>query len=207
MNTIRLAGFAEIAGRIVGRLQRMRRPDAATLLEQTRSLIADQRGVSAVEFAMLLPLMITLYLGAVEISQGVGIDRKVTLTTRTVADLASQVSSINNSDMTNLLNASAAVIVPYDTSKLKVTVSEVTIDSNGTAKIVWSDTLNGTARAVGSTVTLPTALNVASTSLIWSEVSYTYKPTIGYVVTGTLNLADQIYMRPRVSDSVTRTNS
>src|SRR3954467_10586585 len=91
----------------------------------------DGRGVSAVEFAMLLPLMVTLYLGTVEISQGVGIDRKVTLTTRTVADLASQVSSINNADMTNMLNASSAVIVPYDTTKLKVTVSEITIDSTG----------------------------------------------------------------------------
>jgi Flp pilus assembly protein TadG len=170
-------------------------------------LVNDQRGVSSVEFAMLLPLMITLYLGAVEISQGVGIDRKVTLTTRTVADLASQVSTINNADMTNLLNASAAVIVPYDTSQLKVTVSEITIDNNGTAKIAWSDTLNGTKRAVGSTVSLPAALNVANTSLIWSEVAYTYKPAIGYVVTGTLNLSDQIYMRPRLANSVARVNS
>src|SRR5438270_13049114 len=86
----------------------------------------DRHGVSAVEFAMLLPLMITLYLGSVEISQGVGIDRKVTLTSRTVGDLASQVSSISNTDMTNLLNAASAVVVPYDLSKLKVTVSEVT---------------------------------------------------------------------------------
>ena len=62
---------------------------------------------------MLLPLMITLYLGAVEISQGVSINRKVTLTARTVADLASQVSSISGGDMTNLLNASAAVIAPF----------------------------------------------------------------------------------------------
>jgi Flp pilus assembly protein TadG len=167
----------------------------------------DKRGVSAVEFAMLLPLMITLYLGSVEVSQGIGIDRKVTLTTRTVADLASQVSSINNADMANMLNASAAVIAPYDTSKLKVTVSAVTIDSSGVAKVAWSDTLNGTKRAVGSTVTLPAALNVANTTLIWSEVAYSYTPTIGYVITGTLNLADQIYMRPRLSDTVTRINS
>src|SRR4051812_41111066 len=90
----------------------------------------DKRGVSAVEFAMLLPLMITLYLGSVEISQGVGIDRKVTLTTRTVADLASQVASIASSDMTNMLNASSSVIAPYDSTKLKVTVSAVTIDAN-----------------------------------------------------------------------------
>jgi Flp pilus assembly protein TadG len=104
--------------------------------------------------------------------------------------------------MSHILSASSAVISPYDTTKLKVTVSEVTIDANGTAKIVWSCTLGGSVHAVGSTVTVPTALNVASTSLIWGEAAYTYKPTIGYVVTGTLNLSDQIYMRPRLSDAV-----
>ena len=177
------------------------------LMQQLVRLGRDQRGVSAVEFAMLLPLMITLYLGTVEISQGVGIDRKVTLTTRTVADLASQVSSINNADMTNLLAASASVIAPYDTSKLKVTVTRVDVDANGSAKVKWSDTLGGTARAVGSTVILPTALNVPNSSLIWSEVAYSYTPTIGYVVTGTLNLSDQLYMRPRLSDKVERVPS
>ncbi|MCC6775296.1 MAG: pilus assembly protein [Hyphomicrobiales bacterium] len=167
----------------------------------------DQRGVSAVEFAMLLPLMITLYLGTVEISQAIGVDRKVTLTARTVADLASQVQSINNSDMANLLKASSSVIMPYDSNKLKVTVSRVDIDSNGAAKVVWSDTLGGNAHSVGGAVALPAALKVPNTSLIWGEVSYTYTPTIGYVVTGPLNLSDQMYMRPRLSDTVTRVNS
>jgi Flp pilus assembly protein TadG len=173
-----------------------------TLSQQVARLRRDQEGASAVEFAMLLPLMLTLYLGAVEISQAVGIDRKVTLTSRTVADLASQASSISSSDMSNILNASSAVISPYDATQLKVTVSEVTIDANGSAKIVWSCTLGGIAHAVGSTVSLPAALNVANTSLIWGEAAYAYKPAIGYVVTGTLNLSDQIYMRPRLSDSV-----
>src|SRR3954452_16601784 len=149
------------------------------LARQISSLRRDQSGVSAVEFAMLLPLMITLYLGTVEISQGVAIDRKVTLTTRTVADLASQVSSMTSSDMTNVLNASTSVIAPYDTSKLKVTVSQVSIDANSVPKIVWSCTLNGVAQSVGATVSLPTALKVPNTSLIWGQVSYNYKPTIG----------------------------
>jgi Flp pilus assembly protein TadG len=177
------------------------------LSERLQRFVNDPRGVSAVEFAMLLPLMLTLYLGGVEISQGVSIDRKVTLTTRTIADLASQVASINNASMTNMLNATTAVMSPYSTANLKVTVSSVTIDANGVAKIAWSDTFQGTKRAVGSTVTLPAALNVANTSLIWSEVSYSYTPTIGYVVTGTLNLNDQIWMRPRLSDTVVRVNS
>jgi Flp pilus assembly protein TadG len=176
-----------------------------TLAGRARRLSSDQSGVSAVEFAMLLPLMLSLYLGTVEISQGIAADRKVTLTARTVADLVSQVTSINNAGMTNSLNAAAAVMAPYSVSKLKVTVSSVSIDAQGKATIAWSDTYNGTARATGSTVTLPTALAVPNTSLIWSEVQYSYTPTIGYVITGTLTLKDQIYMRPRLSDSVART--
>jgi Flp pilus assembly protein TadG len=86
------------------------------LSQQVAGLGREQDGGTAVEFAMLLPLMLTLYLGAVEISQAVAIDRKVTLTSRTVADLASQASSISSSDMSNILGASSAVIAPYDAS-------------------------------------------------------------------------------------------
>jgi Flp pilus assembly protein TadG len=170
-------------------------------------LAKDERGVSAVEFAMLLPLMVTLYLGTVEVSQGIGVDRKVTLTARTVADLVSQVTSVSNNDMTNSLNAATAVMAPFPTGNLKVVVSSVTIDAQGNATIAWSDTLNGTAKSTGATVTLPSALAIPNSSVIWGEVQYTYKPVIGYVVTGTLTLKDQIYMRPRMSEDVKRTTS
>jgi Flp pilus assembly protein TadG len=172
-----------------------------------RKFASNTEGMAAVEFAMIFPLMLTLYFGAAELSQGIGADRKVTITSRTVGDLVSQVTSINNADMTNSLNAAAAVMAPYPVANVKVTVSSVTIDSSGKATIAWSDTLNGTARTKGAVVTLPAGLAVPSTSLIWSEVQYSYKPTVGYVVTGTLTLQDQIYMRPRLSDSVTRVNS
>lgn len=173
----------------------------------TRRFARDDRGVSAVEFAMLLPLMVTLYLGSVEVSQGIAADRKVTMTARAVADLVSQVSSINNAGMQNVLAAASSVMTPYDVSKAKVTVSLITIDANGNATISWSDSLNGTARTKGSAVTLPAALKVANTSLVWGETSFTYQPVVGYVISGTLNLKDQIYMRPRLSDTIARTAS
>jgi hypothetical protein len=87
-----------------------------------------------------------------------------------------------------------------------VVVSRVDIDNNGVARVVWSKTKNGTARAVNSTVTLPAALNVNNTSLIWAETSYDYTPTVGYVITGTKTLKDQIFMRPRLSDTVACNN-
>ena len=170
-----------------------------------RRFAGDKRGVSAVEFALLLPLMVTLFLGSTEVSQAISASRKVTLVSRTVADLVSQVATVNNSSMSDILKASSAITSPFSADGLMVTVSCVDIDANGKATIGWSDTLNGTAHGVGSAVTLPAALNVANTSLIWTEVQYNYKPTIGYVITGTLALKDRMYMRPRVSATVTRT--
>ena len=71
--------------------------------------------------------------------------------------------------------------------------------------MVWSDTLNGTARAVGSTVMLAAGLATPNTYLIMGEASYVYNPTYGYVLTGTMTLSDQIFVRPRQSNSIART--
>jgi Flp pilus assembly protein TadG len=174
------------------------------LLARLSAFAADQRGVSAVEFAILLPLMLTLYLGGAEISQAVSADRKTTLVAHTVGDLTAQASNVASSDVTNIFSAATAVAYPLSSSNLTVTLSSICIDSTGTrATIGWSQTLNGTARSGTVTSLIPSALMVANTSLIWGEAHYAYKPTIGWTITGTLNLGDQFFLRPRLSCSVT----
>ena len=169
-----------------------------------RRLSVDQRGVSAVEFAILLPLMLTMYLGGVEISQAVSADRKTTLVAHTVGDLTAQASNVATADVTNILNAAAAVAYPFPVTNLAVTLSSVCINSAGTvATIGWSQTLNGTARTGTVTTSIPSALMIANTSLIWGEATYNYKPTIGWTITGTLALKDKFFLRPRLSCSVT----
>jgi Flp pilus assembly protein TadG len=170
-------------------------------------LAKDQRGVSAVEFALLAPLMITVYLGGVEVSQAVSIDRKVSLSARAVADLVSQGTTITNAEMDNIKTAAKTVVSPFPTGQLKVTVSSVKIDADKKAKVEWSDALNTSARPKDQDVTLPAGLTVANTWIIWAEVEYAYTPAVGYVLTGTMKLSDQIYMRPRLQDSVGRTAS
>lgn len=176
------------------------------LIQGIRRLAGDLRGVSAIEFALLAPVMITLYLGGVEVSESIGISRKVTLTAGALANLAAQTATISNDEMTNILNAATSVVSPYPKTKLKVTVTCIDIDSTGKAIVKWSETSQGTARSVGSVVTLPSALAVPSTSLIFSEVSYDYTPAIGYTITGTMTLSDKMYMSPRQSATVTRTS-
>jgi Flp pilus assembly protein TadG len=159
----------------------------------------DEGGVSAVEFALLLPVMIALYLGSVEISSGVSIQRKVTLTAGTVANLTAQSTSLSTSDVNNILNASTSILAPYSTTGASVTVSCIGINSSGVAKVDWSVSKGGAARSTGSVVSIPSALAVPSTQLIFSEVSYPYKPTVGYTISGTLTLSDRMYSSPRIS--------
>jgi Flp pilus assembly protein TadG len=165
------------------------------------------RGISAVEFAMLLPVMMTLYLGTVEASQGIGADRKVKLTASTLADLTTQYTNITDADMSNILNAGSAIIAPYSATNLKETVSELSINAQGVATVVWSNTLNGTALTAGQTVTVPASLAVPNTYLIYAQTQYSYNPTYGYVMVGTITLSDQSFMSPRESASVSRSAS
>jgi len=181
------------------------RSSLSSLRARLVALAHDPRGVSAVEFAMILPLMATMYFGTAEVSQGVSADRKVSLTARSVADLASQMTSLSGSTSANsptdILSASSGIMYPFATSNMKATVSCINISSSNVATVAWSYTLNGTARSTGSTITIPTALNVASSALTYAEVSYSYKPVVGYVITGTLTLSDTMYMRVRQSNT------
>ena len=157
----------------------------------------DRRGVSAVEFAFIAPVMIGLYLGCVEISDGVAADRKVSLTAGALANLTAQATTISTTDMTNILDASSAIIAPYIAANLTMTVSCLSIDANKNATVKWSVTRNGTVKS--GSLTIPAALAVANTQLIYSEVSYAYTPIVGYTITGTLTLSDQMYMSPRIT--------
>jgi len=177
------------------------------LARRLRRFARDREGVSAVEFAMVVPIMVTLYLGCVELSQGLAMNFKSTFAARTVADLTSQYVSINNATMTSILGAASTVVAPYSAANMVVTVSEITTNASGQGSITWSDSLNGTAHPVGQLVNLPTNLQTPNITLVWGEVSYPYTPQWGYVVTGTLNLYQSTYFYPRLSTSIQRVNS
>jgi len=157
-------------------------------------------GLAAIEFAILLPAMLLLYLGAFELTQAIAIQRLVTMTASTVANIVTQYSSISESQtMPDILNSSATVLTPYSSSNATVVVSAITVNASGTATIAWSQALNGTARTVGQVVTLPAGLDVPNTTVIWGETTYAYTPTIDYMHLGTMNLYSSVYMLPRSS--------
>jgi Flp pilus assembly protein TadG len=167
-------------------------------------LAGDRSGVAAVEFAMILPLMLTLYLGANEFGHALTIKRKVTHVTSSIADLVTQSETISDADMANILDAAASIMDPYDSDGLEMKVSLIAIDEDNAATVVWSDARNDTPLTVGAEVTVPDDVNTADTHVVVTEVHYEHTPTIGYVLTGTLDLWDEFYLRPRYVEEVGR---
>jgi Flp pilus assembly protein TadG len=174
-------------------------------LHHVRNFWADSRAVSATEFAIVLPFMLVLWIGGIELGNGLAISVKVSETAHTVADLVSRNACVTSGTLDTMLSASSATIAPYAAANAAVVVSEVSTDASGKATVTWSRALNGTARPVNQPMTLPSSLGTpspANISLILGEVSYQYTPNLGYTISGTITIAENYYLFPRVTSAV-----
>jgi len=175
----------------------MRRPT-----DICRRFVASTRAVAAIEFGMILPVLLLLFLGSYDAGRALAIDMKVRSATYTLAAITNQYTTIQSTDMQAIVGATSVVLAPYPSSPIVVVVSQLTISASGKATVSWSYSLNGTARSLGSTVTIPSALATPGSYLIYGEVSYTYTPSFGYFLTGPITLADNLYVTPRSSTCI-----
>lgn len=170
-----------------------------------RNLWVDTRAMAAVEFAMVVPFMLLLLIGGIELGNARAIGVKVSETAHAIADLVSRNACVTDSALNTMLGASAATIAPYASGNATVLVSEVSTDANGKATVTWSKALNGTPRQVSQPITLPSALGTpspANVSLLLGEVTYRYTPNLGYTISGTIPISESYYLYPRVSSDV-----
>jgi Flp pilus assembly protein TadG len=200
-----------------------------SLLFRVRKFSTAADAVAATEFAIVVPFMLVLLVGGVELGDGMAINVKVSATAHSVADMVTQNTSLSTTSMQNILTGATAIIAPYPTtnssgnSLLSVTVSEISSDANGNLTLRWSQSYNGASFGTGrpsvnssttppyGALTLPTSLNGTAgnannvnnqndqVSFIVSEVSYAYTPNLGYTISGTLNLGDSYWLFPRCS--------
>jgi Flp pilus assembly protein TadG len=160
-------------------------------------LLKNTSGLAAVEFAMILPIMLVLFFGTVEMSNGVAVYRKVTLMAHTLSDLTSQSVEVQDSDLTNFFAASTGVMTPYSATPIAQTITEIWVNPSGQARVQWSS--GSSPLTPGTTFgNLPSNLAVPNSYVIYSQVSYLYTPAVGYIMSKTgVTLSDFAYTRPR----------
>ena len=165
----------------------------------------DERGVSAVEFALLAPVLIAFYFGMAEFCQGFMAQKRMGHVSAMVADLVAQEETVSRANIDDIFDIGGLIMKPFATSGLKQRVSSVTRTS-GVARVDWSRGDGLTARAVNSTITLPTDLIANGESVIVSEATYDYDSPVDYFMPGITRFSHIYYLRPRTVDKTLCSN-
>ncbi len=197
----------------------MRVAAMATLRRKLPRFLADRRGVGAMEFALIAPLLLALYFISMELSLGFETDKRIDRIGSMVADLVTQKPSIKKADVEEIMQLANTLLQPYDRSKPKVVVTaiQITNDTTPKAQVVWSrqmaDGKFTQPFKKDSIVAVPDNLKIANSFFIRVSSSLEYKPLITWSasqkttlgLTGAfdnISLGDTYYLRPRMTATI-----
>lgn len=194
-----------------------------------RHFLASTRGIAAVEFGIVFPMLLLMLLASIDAGRAIAIYMKVRAATYALNAMANQYTAIQDIDVQNIEGAASAVLAPYPSGPIGLRISQIEITTGGPV-VAWSNALNMTAYARGDTgVSVPANLAGTSTPnnacpvspasanlytagnvngkgcyLLLAEVQYTYTPMFGAFVTGPITFSDSLYVTPRNSICVVR---
>jgi Flp pilus assembly protein TadG len=199
-------------------------------LRPLRRLLKNDGGIAAVEFALILPLMLMIYMGLVELSRGMRTAQRLDLIAHTLSDLTAQKldcpnpaagtsattcasgqAGLSEADISAIFLAANTIMgLASSDSSIQMTVSEVNITSpsagNWQAKTSWTVTRNGGAARPCNAVLSPANATPVSVSTIppsYVQVTNGVNPTTGPII-----VADVIYAyKPGVSFELFKWNS
>jgi Flp pilus assembly protein TadG len=183
----------------------MTRPRPPRRLRPLAGFWRDRRGVSAVEFALIAPVLIIMYCGMAELTQAMMAQRRLSNIASSIGDLVAQNSQTGPLKTADIFTIGKTIMAPFSVSTLKMCVASVSSDATGKDTVVWSQpsTTMSTCPAAGAVLTdVPVGVLPASKTVILARASYVYTSPIQLVMPTSLTFSRTYYLRPRKSDAV-----
>jgi Flp pilus assembly protein TadG len=179
-----------------------------------RRIMAERGGASAVEFAFLAPLLISIYVTSFEITEGYTAADKVLKAAGTVADVVTRQPSVDKAFLGQMIDTAEAILAPHPVSDLALKVTGITIDSAGNPKVLWSwDQDNQRPYATGAAATVPEDMRLPSSFLVRAELSVPHTLLLflgsGSDFSGdtrTVTLSREFYYRQRLGNDIACTD-
>ena len=181
-----------------------RRP--GRLLRAVRRFVRDTRGIAAVEFGFIAPIMLVMLLGAVEITRAISMERRFSLVTSMIADLAAREEKLTAGDVNAIYDIAEQVMSPFDASPLKISLIPVmSSPTSASNTVVYPSTTNrpsyngGAQPAKCQSYPMTPGLLGKNESVIVVEATYKFTPMLaGYVMDG-IEWKDKAIAKPRKS--------
>lgn len=172
-----------------------------------RRFIDDRRGVGAIEFAIIAPLLVMAYIGAFEVSVAITMSRKINRAASTVSDLLTRSETTNKATLDTMKEVTKNVIMPFPQDGYSLKITGISVDVNGNATVAWSrDQAAAAPYAKGSAVTLPSDMDAKSTFIVRTELTVPH--TILLMAPGLTSQLNKIdlgktsYFRQRVGKKI-----
>ena len=171
------------------------------MVEHLRHILRCERGNAVVECAFVLPLMLLLSVGVVEVTNLLRLDRKVVAAAQTAADLVTQRRDVNDAQLNDILRAAELIFEPFPSAGHSVGIVGVRYDPDtGNPAVDWTKTKNG--GSVPEAVTLSTGLGAPGEGVVVVRVTYTYTPMFFDFIMGSTEIEETAVLRPRRSSFV-----
>ena len=182
---------------------RSRCPRASSLL---RRVLRDDSGNALVEAVLAFPVLIILFFGVSELCEGFTASRRVEAAAYTAADLVARLQTVNSADLVALKTMIDETIKPLPVATVGLVVTSVLADGDNVTTVAWSDALGlgVTAFATGGPINLPAGVTLPNTTIIFSQIRYTFRSTLSTFIVGGVQLRAEAYQRPRFSIEVAR---
>lgn len=161
-------------------------------------------GLSAIEFALIIPVMLLTMFGIAEIANYILAARKVANVASSAADLVTQDTIVEDDEMSDIMGALRVILYPFDPNDAQIRITSVVADADGETTVAWSDARNTGAYAEGSPIDVPDDIVPDSQGVVMTEVSFTYRTLFGMFLTDGMTVSDTFYMKPRRSTTVER---
>ncbi|MEZ2328152.1 TadE/TadG family type IV pilus assembly protein [Mesorhizobium sp. RCC_202] len=179
----------------------------------------DRRGVAAIEFAFIVPVLLVMYFITMEASQAIETSKKVSRIGSMVADLVTQQQTVVKADLEAMMKIGTSTLQPYNRSSPTIIITgiQITDETSPRVLVAWSRKLVGTtysADAAANTITtVPATLRIRNTFLVRVESDLGYKPmitwsasnaqTLGLTsVFNNISMSETYYLRPRRSPTI-----
>jgi Flp pilus assembly protein TadG len=169
-------------------------------------MLRDRAGTAAVEFAMVLPIAVSMFLGSFEISNLLLCHMKLVAAAQTAADLMAQQKTVCAANVTDYGTAAGLVMEPLSPGNLSVAFSSVIYAPNtNAASTDWHQEVNGAASNA------PTAPNAAananlgsngSSSTIVATANYAYTSPLSYVLKKNYTFTETAFAQPRLVPNI-----
>jgi len=170
-------------------------------MKLVRHIAGDERGNATVDFAFLLPIMLMLFIGVVEVTNLLRLDRKVVAAAQTVADLVTQRREVSDAQLGDILTAAELIFEPYPATAHSVGIAGVRYDADtGNPTVDWSKSKNG--GSVPNALTLAEGMGAPGEGIVIVRVAYNYTPVFFDFVMSATSVEETAILRPRRSSFV-----